>query len=265
MQFRVLLMMALTKARATIEGVRQYAIEASIAKVFGSEALDYVVDEGVQIYGGMGYSSETIVERAYRDSRINRIFEGTNEINRLLAVGELVKRGMKGEFDLLTPAKSVAKELLAIPDFGSPSQDYFELKHKYLLNYKKTILLVAGAALKKYMDKFPNEQEIIMNLADMLIVTYAAESLLLRVEKLALVHNHKNIELYKDILDIYLYDTAPQIHKWGIDAINAFATGDELMGMQMGIKRFTKTAGVNVVEKRRNIANHMILLNTYNL
>ena len=253
------------KGKATIEGVRQYAIEASIAKVFGSEALDYVVDEGVQIYGGMGYSSETIVERAYRDSRINRIFEGTNEINRLLAVGELVKRGMKGEFDLLTPAKSVAKELLAIPDFGSPSQDYFELKHKYLLNYKKTILLVAGAALKKYMDKFPNEQEIIMNLADMLIVTYAAESLLLRVEKLALVHNHKNIELYKDILDIYLYDTAPQIHKWGIDAINAFATGDELMGMQMGIKRFTKTAGVNVVEKRRNIANHMILLNTYNL
>ena len=239
------------KGKATIEGVRQYAIEASIAKVFGSEALDYVVDEGVQIYGGMGYSSETIVEKAYRDSRINRIFEGTNEINRMLAVGELVKRGMKGEFDLLTPAKSVAKELLAIPDFGSSSQDYFELKHKYLLNYKKTILLVAGAALKKYMDKFSNEQEIIMNIADMLIVTYAAESLLLRVEKMALVHNHKNIELYKDILDVYLYDTAPQMNKWGSDAINSFATGDELMGMQMGIKRFTKTAGINVVEKKK--------------
>ena len=127
------------KGRAAIEGIRQYAIEASIAKVFGSEALDYVVDEGVQIHGGMGYSAETLVERAYRESRINRIFEGTNEINRMVAIGELLKRGMKGELDLLTPAKAVAGELMAIPDFGSTTVDYFEEKHKLLVNFKKSI------------------------------------------------------------------------------------------------------------------------------
>ena len=163
------------KGKASLEGIRQYAIEASIAKVFGSEALDFVVDEGVQIYGGMGYSAETPVERAYRDSRINRIFEGTNEINRMLSVGELVKRGLKGELDLLTPAKDVAKELMAIPDFGAPSPEYFEAKHKMIVNFKKSILMVAGAALQKYMQEFADEQEIIMSLADMLMMTYAAE------------------------------------------------------------------------------------------
>ena len=177
------------KGRASIEGIRQYAIEASISKVFGSEALDFVVDEGVQIFGGMGYSAETVVERAYRDSRINRIFEGTNEINRMVAVGELLKRGMNGEIDLLAPAKAVGKELMGIPDFGSTSMDYFETKHKIIVNFKKAILMVAGAALQKYTTAFQNEQEIMMNIADMLIYTYAAESTLLRVEKLAGMYN----------------------------------------------------------------------------
>ncbi len=246
------------KGKATIEGIRQYAIEAAIAKVSGSESLDFVVDEGVQIYGGMGYSAETPVERAYRDSRINRIFEGTNEINRMLSVGELIKRGMKGEIDLLTPAKSVAKELLAIPDFGAPSLEYFEARHKIIVNFKKAILMVAGASLQKFMEKFADEQEIIMNLADMLISTYSAESLLLRVEKLAESYSEKEIELYKGILDVYLYDVAPKMHKWGLDAINAFAKGDELMGMTMGMKRFTKVPGVNVVQIRRKIADKLI-------
>ncbi len=253
------------KGKANLEGIRQYAIEASIAKVYGSEVLDYIVDEAVQIYGGMGYSAETLVERAYRDSRINRIFEGTNEINRMVTVGELLKRGMKGELDLITPAKAVAGELMAIPDFGSASPGYFESKHKIIANFKKSILLVAGAALQKFMEKFADEQEIIMNLADMLIYTYAAESMMLRVEKLSTMYDDEKISLYKDMLDIYLYDCAPKIHKFGIDAVNSFAEGDEHMGMLMGMKRFTKVSGLNVVAARRKIANHMIKDNKYNL
>lgn len=252
------------KGKANLEGIRQYAIEASIAKVYGSEVLDYVVDEAVQIYGGMGYSAETPVERAYRDSRINRIFEGTNEINRMVTVGELIKRGMKGELDLMTPAKAVARELMAIPDFGSSSPGYFEAKRKIIANFKKSILMVAGAALQKFMDKFANEQEIIMNLADMLNYTYAAESMMLRVEKLSTMYDEDKLAIYKDMLDVYFYDVAPLIHKFGIDAVNSFATGDEHMGMLMGMKRFTKVAGLNVVAARRRIADNMIEANKYN-
>lgn len=252
------------KGRASIEGIRQYAIEASIAKVFGSEALDFVVDEGVQIHGGMGYSAETSVERAYRDSRINRIFEGTNEINRMVAVGELLKRGMKGEIDLLSPAKEVAKELMGIPDFGSPSMDYFADKHKLIVNFKKSILMVAGAALQKYTDKFQNEQEIMMNVADMLMYTYAAESLLLRVEKLSTLYDEAKLSIYKDVLDVYLYDSASRINKIGVDAVNSFAEGDEQTAMLMGMKRFTKAAPVNVVAARRRIADQLIENNGYN-
>ena len=253
------------KGKASLEGIRQYAIEASIAKVYGSEALDFAVDEGVQIYGGMGYSAETPVERAYRDSRINRIFEGTNEINRMVTVGELIKRGMKGELDLFTPAKAVAAELMAIPDFGSSSPEYFEAKHKVIVNFKKSILMVAGAALQKFMDKFADEQEIIMNLADMLTYTYAAESMMLRVEKLTGMYDEEKAEIYKDMLDVFFYDVAPKMNKFGIDAVNSFAEGDEHMGMLMGMKRFTKIAAVNVVAARRKIADRMIEANKYNL
>jgi alkylation response protein AidB-like acyl-CoA dehydrogenase len=251
------------KGRAAIEGIRQYAIEASIAKVFGSEALDYVVDEGVQIHGGMGYSAETLVERAYRDSRINRIFEGTNEINRLVAIGELLKRGMKGELDLLTPAKAVAGELMAIPDFGSTTVDYFEEKHKLLVNFKKSILMVAGAALQKFTDKIQNEQEILMNVADMLMYTYAAESTLLRVEKLSKTYDENKLAIYKDILDVYMYDTASRINKIGVDTVNSFAEGDEQSAMLMGMKRFTRAAPVNVMAARRRIADKLIDANKY--
>ncbi len=251
------------KGRAAVEGIRQYAIEASIAKVFGSEALDFVVDEGVQIHGGMGYSAETMVERAYRDSRINRIFEGTNEINRMVAVGELLKRGMKGELDLLTPAKNVAAELMAIPDFGNTSVDYFEEKHKLLTNFKKSTLMVAGAALKKFTDKFQNEQEILMNVADMLMFTYAVESTLLRVEKLSKMFDQQKLSLYIDMLDVFMYDTASKINKIGVDAVNSFASGDEQTAMLMGMKRFTKIAPVNVVAARRRIANKLIEENKY--
>lgn len=251
------------KGRASNEGIRQYAIEAAIAKVFGSESLDYVVDEAVQIHGGMGYSSETLVERGYRDSRINRIFEGTNEINRLVAVGEILKRGMKGELDLLTPAKAVAAELMGIPDFGSTSVDYFAEKHKMIVNFKKSILMVAGAALQKFTDKIQNEQEILMNVADMLMYTYAAESMMLRVEKLSGMYDEEKLDIYKEMLDVFMYDTAYRINKIGIDAVNSFAEGDEKAGMLMGMKRFTKVSSVNVVAARRKIAGKLIEANKY--
>jgi len=253
----------LDKGKATVEGIRQYAIEASIAKVFGSEVLDYVTDEGVQIYGGMGYSAETAVERAYRDSRINRIFEGTNEINRMVIVGELLKRAMKGEIDLLTPAKAVGAELMGIPDFGSVTTDYYESKKKLVVNFKKAILMVAGAAIQKYMDKFADEQEILMALADMIILTYAAESSLLRTEKLSKSLSDDKLTLYKDMTDVFFYDAASKINKFGVDAVNAFATGDEQQAMLMGMKRFTKATGVNSIAARRRIADLMIEKNKY--
>lgn len=251
------------KGLAAVEAMRQYAIEASIAKVYGSEVLDYVVDEGVQIYGGMGYSAETPVERAYRDSRINRIFEGTNEINRMVIVGELLKRAMKGEIDLLTPAMEVGKELMQIPDFGSTTTDYFEGKRKKIINFKKSILMVAGAAAQKYTDKLADEQEILLNLADMVIYAYAAESLLLRIEKQASQLDEVKLSMLKDVADVYFYDAASLINKQGVDAVNAFATSDERQAMLMGMKRFTKTDTINPVAIRRRIAGQIVAEEKY--
>ncbi len=253
------------KSKASIEGLRQYAIEAAIAKVFGSEVLDYVTDEGVQIYGGMGYSAETPVEKAYRDSRINRIFEGTNEINRMVMVGELLRRGFKGEIDLLNPAKEVAKELMGIPDFGSGTLDYYEAKFEVIKKFKKAILMVAGAALQKFGQKLTNEQELLFNAADMLMFTYAAESVLLRVQKLESMKGEDKVTLQKHALDVFMYDTAHKINKFGVDAINSFNVGDEQMAMLMGMKRFTKVDPVNVVKARRAIADNLIEENKYAL
>ena len=251
------------KGKAALEGLRQFAIEASISKVLGSEILDYVVDEGVQIYGGMGYSAETPVERAYRDSRINRIFEGTNEINRMVMVGELLKRAFKGELDVLGPAKAVGEELMGIPDFGDTTQDYFELKKKAVKNFKKAILMVAGAAAQKYGDKLQNEQELLFAAADMLMLTYAAESFMLRVEKLEHLKGEDKVDLQKLMLDVYMYDVAAKIKKTGDDAVNSFAEGNEKMGMLTGMKRFTKVDGVNVIAARRKIADKIIEENKY--
>lgn len=251
------------KGKAALEGLRQFAIEASIGKVLGSEILDYVVDEGVQIFGGMGYSAETPVERAYRDSRINRIFEGTNEINRMVMVGELLKRAFKGELDVLGPAKAVGEELMGIPDFGDTTQDYFELKKKAIKNFKKAILMVAGAAAQKYQDKLQNEQEILFAAADMLMLTYAAESFMLRVEKLEHLKGADKVELQKLMLDVYIYDAAAKIKKFGDDAVNSFAEGNEKMGMLTGMKRFTKVDGINVIGARRKIADKVIEENKY--
>jgi alkylation response protein AidB-like acyl-CoA dehydrogenase len=251
------------KQKATLDGISQFAAEAAILKVHGSEVLDYVVDEGVQIYGGMGYSAEAPMESAYRDARINRIFEGTNEINRMLTVDMLLKKAMKGELDLMGPAQEVAKELMSIPDFGAGSDDIFEQAHETVKKFKKAILMVAGSAAQKLMMQLSKEQEILMNIADMAIETYVAESILLRVEKLALTKSKEEIQIQIDMMNVYLYDAADKINKAGKDAVNSFVEGDELRIMQMGLKRFTKQQPFNVKEARRNVADRLISENKY--
>ncbi len=246
------------KEKATLEGIRQFAAEAAILKVHGSEVLDYVVDEGVQIYGGMGYSSEAPMERAYRDARINRIFEGTNEINRMLIVDTLLKRVMKGELDLMGPAQAVTQELMSVPDFREASDDKFEQAHEQVKKFKKAVLMVAGSAAQKLMMELAKEQEILMNISDMIIELYVAESVLLRVEKLTKSGDKSKISEQVDIMNVYLYDTADKLNKFGKDALNSFAEGDELKMMLMGLKRFTKQKPFNVKEARRRIATHLI-------
>jgi hypothetical protein len=251
------------KGKAVLKGIASFAPECAILKVLGSEVLDYVVDEAVQIHGGMGYSAETRVERAYRDARINRIFEGTNEINRLLIVDMILKKAMKGELDLMTPAMNVANELMAIPDFGEAPSNTFEQCHKYVAQFKKAVLLVAGAAVQKLMMQLEKEQEVLMHVADMIIATYTTESMLLRVEKL----NKKgvNTELQEEMLKVHCYDSAENISAAGKEALLAFGTGDELRMMLMGLRRFTKTEPFNVKDARRKVAAKVIEDNRYGL
>ncbi len=249
--------------RAILKGVEQFAAEAAMLKVAGSEALDYCVDEGVQIYGGMGYSADAPMERAYRDSRINRIFEGTNEINRLLTVDMLLKRAMKGELDLMGPATKVAAELMSVPDFGADDTAPFALEHKYLKNFKKAALMVAGAAVQKLMMELAKEQEVLMNIADMLIDIYVSESVLLRVEKLAGIRGQGACKEQLDIMRVYINDAADRINKNGKEAINSFSEGDEQRMMLMGLKRFTKTEPFNSKEARRSVAAKLIAENKY--
>lgn len=251
------------KGKAVLKGIASFAPECAILKVLGSEVLDYVVDEAVQIHGGMGYSAETRVERAYRDARINRIFEGTNEINRLLIVDMILKKAMKGELDLMTPAMNVANELMAIPDFGEAPSNTFEQCHKYVKQFKKAVLLVAGAAVQKLMMQLEKEQEVLMHVADMIIATYTAESMLLRVEKLS--RQGVNTELHEEMLKVHCYDSAENISAAGKEALLAFGTGDELRMMLMGLRRFTKTEPFNVKDARRKVAAKVIEENRYGL
>jgi len=227
--------------------------------------LDFVVDEAVQIHGGNGFSDEYTVSRSYRDSRINRIFEGTNEINRLLSVDMVLKRAMKGRLDILTPAKNVAKELLSIPDFGSSDDALFAADRKLINQFKKAILLTAGAAVQKLMMKLESEQEVLMHIADMAMITFHAESALLRVMKLSASKNENELAFELDILRTFLYDSADKIDKHGKDAINAFADGDEQRMLLMGLKRFSKAGPFNSKEAKRRIADKLISLGKYPL
>jgi alkylation response protein AidB-like acyl-CoA dehydrogenase len=236
----------------------EYAIECAMLKVYGSEVLDYVVDEGVQIHGGNGFSAEYNISRAYRDSRINRIYEGTNEINRLLTLDMTLKRAMQGRLDLMGPAMNVQKELMSIPDFGAEDEALFGKEKKLVANLKKAILMTAGAAVQKLMTKIESEQEILMNLADMAIETFNAESVLLRVMKMVDQRGEEASKYYLDIMRTYLYDAADRINKSGKDAINAFAEGDEQRMILLGLKRFTKADPFNSKNARRQIADKMI-------
>lgn len=248
---------------AVLGAAEEYAVECAILKVNGSEVLDYVVDEGVQIHGGNGFSDEYVISKAYRDSRINRIFEGTNEINRLLTLDMTLKRAMKGKLDLMTPAMNVMKELMSIPDFGSDDETTFSAEKKLVTNLKKAILLVAGAAVQKLMAKLDTEQEILMNIADMAIETFVAESALLRLMKRVEIEGESANALQADMVRVYLTDAADRINKYGKDAINSFAEGDEQRMMLLGIKRFTKAASYNTKEARRRIADKLIAENKY--
>jgi hypothetical protein len=239
---------------ALLGAAEEYAIECAMIKVFGSELLDYVVDESVQVHGGNGFSDEYNVSRAYRDSRINRIYEGTNEINRLLIVDMVLKRAMKGRLDLMGPAMAVQKELMSIPDFGSSDDTPFAEERKAIQQFKKAILMVAGAAVQKLMMKLESEQEILMHIADMAIETFHAESGMLRAMKLTEQKGEANAAYELDIARTYLYDAADRINKSGKDAINAFASGDEQRMMLLGLKRFTKVAPFNTKDARRRIA-----------
>jgi len=258
----------LSFAEAKLQAAEEYAIECAMLKVIGSEALDYVVDETVQVHGGMGFSEEGTAARAYRDSRINRIYEGTNEINRLLTVDMLFRRALKGKIDIVGPAWEVQKELASMPSFDKPEGEYGE-EIKAVKDFKKAILMVAGAAAKMQMDgqlNLKEEQEVVMNVANMMIDAYLAESTLLRVQKLADMDDKAaKQEVYDAILRTFFTDATARIHKNAQDALVSFAEGDLQRTLLMGLKRFTKYPPKNVKAARRLIADHMIEANEYGL
>jgi alkylation response protein AidB-like acyl-CoA dehydrogenase len=243
---------------ALLGAAEEYAIECAIAKVFGSELLDFVADEGLQIHGGNGFSDEYLISKVYRDSRINRIYEGTNEINRLLILDMTLKRAMKGRLNLMEPAMAISNELMSIPDFNEDNDGLYDEQKKYISNFKKAILMVAGAAVQKLMMNIDREQEILMNIADMAIDTFHAESALLRLMKLTEKNGDENLSLQKDIVQSFIYDAADRINKHGKDALNAFADGDELRIMHIGLKRFTKVQPFNSKAAKRRIAKKMM-------
>jgi alkylation response protein AidB-like acyl-CoA dehydrogenase len=253
----------MSKEKAAVQAQKEFAAEAAILKVAASEALDYVVDEGVQIYGGMGYSAEAPMERAYRDARINRIFEGTNEINRMLVVDYLLRKAFKNELPLLAASQSVAKELMSIPEIGEEDTSLLALETKLSEGFKKCALLIAGAAAQKFMLKLSKEPEILMNISDIITDCYQAESLLLRVKKLVELKGEEACKEHIAMCKVFFYDTADRIHKYAKDAANSISSGDELRMMLLGLKRFTKHGGLNSKEERRMIAKKLIEENRY--
>lgn len=246
---------------ALMGAAEEYAIECALLKVIGSEMIDYVVDEAVQVHGGVGFSEEYLPARAYRDARINRIFEGTNEINRLLSVDMLLKRALKGRIDLLSPAMSIQKELMSVPDFSEGDGGEYAVEKKILKNMKKATLMAAGAAVQKLMMGLESEQEILMNASDMLAEIYTSESVLLRVEKLKEMGH--DVKLFNDILHVHLHDSVNRLETAGRNALESFADADELKMMLIGLKRFTKQEPFNCKDARRRIADKLIEENKY--
>ncbi len=254
----------MNESEAKLKGVEAFAIECAIAKIHGSEVLDYVVDQGVQVYGGMGYSAEAPMERAYRDARISRIYEGTNEINRMLMVGMLLKRAMKGEVNIFDPAMAVSKELTSVPSFETiDTSELFAAEKEVLKKLKKVFLMVGGKAAMALQDKIEDEQEVMMNLADVMIEIYASESAILRTEKLVSMRGEAACANQIAMAQVYLTEAVDKINAAAKEAIASFTSGDEQKVMLMGLKRFTKADLVNTKELRRGIADYMIAQGKY--
>ncbi|WP_461533557.1 acyl-CoA dehydrogenase family protein [Sinomicrobium sp.] len=250
---------------AELKGVEEYAIECSILKVALSEDIQNCTDEGIQIFGGMGFSEDTPMEAAWRDARISRIYEGTNEINRMLVVGMLVKKAMKGHLDLLSPAKNVADELMGIPSFDTP--DYSELfaeEKEMIVKLKKVFLMVAGGAVQKYGPQLEEHQQLLLSAADILIHIYIAESVLLRTEKAAKKQGEDAVNTQIAMARLYLYKTVDIINSKGKEVVASFAKGDEQRMMLMGIKRFTKYTNMpDVIALKNSISDRVIADNDY--
>ena len=250
---------------AELKGVEEYAIECSILKVAVSEDIQNCTDEGIQVFGGMGFSADTPMESAWRDARISRIYEGTNEINRMLAVGMLVKKAMKGHVDLLGPAMAVQEELMGIPSFDTP--DYSELfseEKEMIAKLKKVFLMVAGAGVQKYGPQLEEHQQLLMAAADILIEIYMAESTILRTEKNAKRYGEDSQQHQIAMSKLYLYNAVDTINSKAKEGIVSFAEGDEQKMMLMGLKRFTKYANMpNVVALRTQIADKLSEENEY--
>lgn len=254
-----------THQEAELKGVEEYAIECSILKVAVSEDVQSCADEGIQIFGGMGFSEDTPMESAWRDARISRIYEGTNEINRMLAVGMLIKKAMKGHVDLLTPAMQVADELMAIPSFDTP--DYSELfaeEKEMIEKLKKAFLMVAGSAVQKFGPDLEKHQALMMAAADMMIEIYMAESAILRTEKLAKNKGEQAVQEEIAMAQLYLYHAVDIVAQKGKEGIASFTEGDEQRIMLMGLRRFTKYVNLpNVNALRESIAKKVIDANEY--
>ena len=250
---------------AELKGVEEFAIECSILKVAVSEDIQNCADEGIQIYGGMGFSEDTPMESAWRDARIARIYEGTNEINRMLSVGMLIKKAMKGHVDLLGPAMKVQEELMGIPSFDTP--DYSELfseEKEMIGKLKKAFLMVAGAAVQKYGMDLDAHQQLLMAAADMLIEIYMAESTVLRTEKLAKKQGEDKVQEQIAMAKLYLYKAVDVVTLKGKESIISFAEGDEQRMMLMGLRRFTKYTNMpNIVGLRETITTKLVAENNY--
>ena len=251
------------KGRDTMVAYNQFAIEAAAIKVFASEVLDYVVDEAVQIHGGMGYSSEMEVDRAYRDSRINRIFEGTNEINRILVADTIMKHGAKGDIPLKEEAEKAIEELAALKDEKPGDESYWDQKKRYAKNFKNIALILMKEAQDKFARKLVFEQEIVNNISDIIMQLYGAESAMLRIQKLEGIKGEEAVEVYRQMLDVFIYDAAARINKYAQDAIYSFAFGDTRDLLLKGVRHYTCVEGVNVKEARRSIADMLISENRY--
>ncbi len=249
--------------RVTIEAIGEYAVEAAILKVYGSEVLDYVVDEGVQIHGGMGYSAEMAVEKGYRDSRINRIFEGTNEINRIIVVETTMKKGKKPDFKLGEKAEQLYGSIDDILAQKDDQQDYYQEKFNSLDNFKKAIMIVMHAVTEEFGKTVLSEQEVINNISDMISRTYISESLALRVQKIESEKIKPDVDIYKDILDVDIYDAAFLIKKHGLEAVNSLSENSNKEKLLRVVNKLTDAGAVNVKDARRRIADKLIEDNEY--